>query len=461
MKLTVLLWVFAVCGLSRASSLARASGDDAKYTLPEGFLLGVATSAYQIEGAWNEDGKGLNVFDFAFHSANMTVNGDVACDFYHRYKEDIAIAKEIGFNVFRMSISWTRIFPKGRNTEINELGVQFYHKVIDTLLANNIQPIVTLFHFDTPLTVEKEEGGWLGDTVSDLFADYADFIFQTYGNKVKYWQTVNEPSFYCDYLGSGILGPAFAVTIEEMNKCLKNMLFSHAKAHKIYETKYKSSQKGMIGFGAGPIFARAKDPYSSDDVEAAMKMNELSGIGLTVDPFVFGDFSERVKASRGIAFTDEEKELVKGRVDFLAINIYGGRSVNASDVSADARLAANGPDSFGDHTSAWVLREMPKWVKARYDSVKHLPIFITENGLQTQGDAPLDDWDTRAVYCSAFLREMAAGINEDGTRVFGYTMWSLTDTFEFSRFALAAFPPFSRCQRPVPVQRTMVLWSDT
>ncbi|KAJ1519787.1 hypothetical protein ONE63_005040 [Megalurothrips usitatus] len=309
MKLLALLalTLSAACGLPAAS-------EDAKYTLPEDFLLGGGISSYQTEGGWNADGKGLNVFDYGYHSSGSQPNGDVASDTYGRYAEDIDIAAEIGFNVFRFSISWARIFPDGRNSTINQPGVDHYHKVLDKLKEKNIEPMVTLSHFDHPQALENEFNGWLGDEMPDVFAAYADFVFQAYGKKVKYWLTVNEASWYCLSLGSGMLYPKTYTTTDKQNKCLKNTIMAHAKAYDIYHAKYKNVQKGMVGFGAGPEFSRAANLSSSEDIAAADTRNKVSGIALTVDPLVFGDFPKEAKLARNISFTDEEKELIKGTV---------------------------------------------------------------------------------------------------------------------------------------------------
>ncbi|XP_052131474.1 uncharacterized protein LOC113208470 [Frankliniella occidentalis] len=378
-----------IFGILRAADEVRGNGtddDDAKYTLPKDFLLGAGTSAYQVEGAWDADGKGVNVFDYYYHSKNYSVSrtGDVAADHYHRYKEDIALAKKIGLQIFRLSISWARIFPNGtRDLGINKKGVDHYHDVIDELLKNNIVPFVTIFHFDYPQALEDKFGGWLSENMTDAFEDYADYLFEQYGDKVKLWLTINEASMYCNLNGAmGMVPPG---TITDNNKrmlCLHNLIIAHAKAHKIYKEKYLKKQQGKVGFGVGPNFSRPNST-ADEDVAAAEKANMVQGIGLSIEPLINGDYPEEAKTSGRPTFTDE---------------------------------------------GAWTLREIPKWVNKKWD----IPVLFTENGLASGSD--VDDWDTRAVYSSAYLRELAAGINEDGNKVIGYTLWSFIDTFEFGSY---------------------------
>ncbi|XP_034248646.1 cyanidin 3-O-glucoside 7-O-glucosyltransferase (acyl-glucose)-like [Thrips palmi] len=161
--------------------------DEANYILPEGFLLGGGTSAVQTEGAWDEDGKGVNVFDAYYHSHNKSTDqtGDIAADSYHRYKEDIGIAADIGLNALRFSISWARIFKTGRKDSINPAGVQHYHDVIDEMRRKNIEPVVTIYHFDHPQALHEEFDGWLGEQMPAVFAEFADFLFAEYGSKVR------------------------------------------------------------------------------------------------------------------------------------------------------------------------------------------------------------------------------------------------------------------------------------
>ncbi|KAK3917234.1 Furostanol glycoside 26-O-beta-glucosidase [Frankliniella fusca] len=444
-----------------------AADDNAKYTLPEGFLLGAGTSAYQAEGAWDADGKGVNVFDHYYHSKNYSEErtGDVAADHYHRYKEDIALAKKIGLQIFRLSISWARIFPKGtRDLGINKQGVDHYHDVIDELRKNSIEPFITIFHFDYPQLLEDKFGGWLSEKMTDAFADYADYVFEQYGSKVKYWLTINEASMYCNLNGAmGMVPPGTMTTEDKRKMCLHNLLIAHSKAHKIYHEKYKNKYNGLIGFGVGPNFSRPNST-AEEDIEASDKDNMNNGIGLSIETLVSGDYPETAKTSDRPTFTDAQKELLKNSIDFAGVNVYGGNNVSASGSSGGGGGGGgppgppdggdgggggggppDGPDGGGgsgggppgppgdgggsaNTESAWTLREIPKWVNKRWN----IPVIFTESGLGS--GTGVDDWDTRAVYCSAYLRELAAGINEDGNKVIAYTMWSFIDSFEFGTY---------------------------
>ncbi|KAE8745833.1 hypothetical protein FOCC_FOCC007480, partial [Frankliniella occidentalis] len=264
-------------------------------------------------------------FDHYYHSKNASTSesSDVAADFYGHYKEDIALAAKIGLNVFRFSFSWSRIFPDGDTSQpANSMGVQHYHKVLDEMRNHNIEPMVTIFHFDYPQALEVKFGGWAGEEMIDVFVEYADFLFKEYGSKIKYWLTINEPELYCDTLAGGMLAPSTMTTPEKQNACLKNTILAHAKAHKIYEEKYKAKYKGLVGVGAGPRFYHGAT-NSEEDITAAENANVNTGIGLTIDPLVFGDYPEAVRDSRK-AFTDEEKDLIKGRIDFVGVNINWG-----------------------------------------------------------------------------------------------------------------------------------------
>lgn len=213
---------------------------------PDGFLWGTATASYQIEGAWNEDGKGESIWDMVSHSPGKIMNGDtgdIACDHYHRYKEDVKLMKELHLNAYRFSISWPRIFPSGRG-EVNEKGVAFYDNLIDELLKNEIEPVVTLYHWDLPLALH-EIGGWENREVVEAYVEYTKFMFAYYGDRVKKWITFNEPAIFTVtfYRSDAFTGKS---NIKGGYIASTNVNVAHAKAVNAYRnSKYNDGEIGI------------------------------------------------------------------------------------------------------------------------------------------------------------------------------------------------------------------------
>ena len=198
-------------------------------------MWGAASAAYQVEGAYNEDGKGLNVWDVYSKLDGKIAhgeNGNVACDHYHRYKEDIAMMKEIGIKYYRLSLSWTRIIPDGTG-KINEAGIKFYSDLIDELLKNGIEPMVTLFHWDYPYALHCK-GGWLNDESSNWFAEYAKVVAERFSDRVKYWMTINEPQMFIGFgYAMGNFAPFQIHTDDALIQMSKNVFLAHGKAVKL------------------------------------------------------------------------------------------------------------------------------------------------------------------------------------------------------------------------------------
>ena len=216
---------------------------------PENFTWGAATSSYQIEGAHNLDGKGPSIWD-AFCAIPGKVHkgqtGNIACDHYHRMEEDVFLMKQMGLKAYRFSISWPRILPTGRG-KVNRQGIEFYSKLIDLLLKNGIQPWVTLYHWDLPLALQFEEDGWLGHSIADAFAKYADVCFEHFGDRVKNWITINEAWVVAMLgYGQGVFAPG-RTSNSEPYLAGHNLLRAHARAVQVYREKYQSSQRGRIG----------------------------------------------------------------------------------------------------------------------------------------------------------------------------------------------------------------------
>jgi len=363
-----------------------------KKKLPSYFKWGAATAAYQVEGAWNTDGRGESVWDHFTHlypknvesgdRSNLdSTNGNVACDSYNKFDEDIKMMKIMHANHYRFSISWPRLFPNGQARKVdgkwnvNEKGAEYYDMVINTLIANDITPLATLYHWDLPYDLHKKYGGWLDYHSQDDFASYAEFCFERYGDRVKNWITINEPWVNCvsgyrlgpgkapyrctgeaprklqnDTTGLDLEGGcSFEIGPTQYSKdsevlpadrapqrledvwCSHNILLGHAKAVKVYRDKFQKKQKGLIGI---TIDGEAQIPWeepgmSEEELENNKKYANLAAefrIGWYSDPPMVGDYPESVKQRMGKdlpEFTEEEKALLKGSSsDFLGWNTY-------------------------------------------------------------------------------------------------------------------------------------------
>ncbi|XP_014287355.1 myrosinase 1 isoform X2 [Halyomorpha halys] len=435
--------------------------------LPDGLLIGVGSSAYQIEGAPYEDGKGESVIDrYCKEQPDWnedSSNGTMACDSYHKIKEDVALLKDLGVNFFRFSISWPRITPTGDPTYINEEGIDHYHKLIDALLDAKIQPMVTMYHWDLPQDLQLL-GGWTNRVVVDFFVDYARILFKEYGNKVKRWVTVNEPQLISQNgygggpAGTNISYPPGITQWQGFADYLSqhHMLLAHAYTYRLYEKEFKKAQRGLVG----PVFQIFwMKPYSDTekDREAARRAR-LFEIDSMMHPLVKGDYPSEYKRiinthsknegrriSRLPSFTDEEVELIKGSFDYIGINYYSGYDVkyseNFSTPSQPKDYAADkiiNPKAFTPGVK-W-LSHLPKdfrsSLKYLRDIYGDLRFFITENGCDDPSG--LNDKD-RINYLMNHLKQLILAINEDGCDVSGYTIWSFLDSYEWDAGYKAKF----------------------
>jgi beta-glucosidase/6-phospho-beta-glucosidase/beta-galactosidase len=237
---------------SITQKIRKATGvDDRQF--PSNFKFGVATASYQVEGAWDEDGKGENIWDHLTHTTPDLIydgsNGDIACDSYHKLEEDLALIKDLGVDFYRLSLSWSRILPTGHiDGQINEAGVAYYEDILTKLQENDIQAMVTLYHWDLPQPLQEHMGGWLNDTIVDVYGNYARLAFDLFGDKVQYWATFNEPHVVCQQgYESGRKAPAITKAPGiDLYTCAHMVLKSHAKAYHIYDSEYRATQKGKL-----------------------------------------------------------------------------------------------------------------------------------------------------------------------------------------------------------------------
>ncbi|KAG6445892.1 myrosinase 1 [Manduca sexta] len=424
---------------------------------PEDFLFGVSTAAYQIEGAWNEDGKGENIWDYGIHNGVGNIvdmsNGDVAADSYHNYARDIEMMRELGIDVYRFSLSWSRLLPSGFADNINEAGIAYYNRLIDELLKYNITPMVTLYHWDLPQKLQ-ELGGFANPLLGNWFEDYARVVFRSFGDRVKLWITFNEPREIClDGYGSDNKAPFLNAAGIADYICAKHLVIAHAKAYRLYVNEFKSTQKGKCGitFGVSSILPLT----DSEEDRLAVELRRQGDLGIYTNP-IFSkeggfpkEFAERVamksseqgyQRSRLPEFSDKEKEFVRGTSDFFGVNHYGGSFLSATDgiddrvpsLNNDAPVAYHTPDDWPKSVSSWLM-QMPNSLNitlARlHADYNNIEFYVTENGWSTYKG--LNDDDRVRYFRAAW--ESALDAIEHGVNLKGYMAWSLMDNFEWAQ----------------------------
>ncbi|MHB9139563.1 MAG: GH1 family beta-glucosidase [Victivallaceae bacterium] len=412
------------------------------------FVWGVATAAYQVEGAWLEGGKGLSIWDAYAHTPGKTLNGDngdVACDQYHRYEEDIALMKEMGVDAYRFSLSWPRIIPDGSG-EINPAGIDYYNRLINCLLKNGITPWVTLYHWDLPLTLQMTDDGWLNRKTADAFARYARICFDNFGDRVKNWITLNEP--WCSSVlghGLGVFAPG-RMSQDEPYIAAHNLLIGHALAVKEFRD---GGFDGVIGISNNCDW---REPLTDSDADRGAAQRALEFFyGWFTDPVFYGDYPGVMRERLGKrlpVFTDEERMLLKGSTDFLGLNHYSTAFVSAAPLPGELdNIAGNGGLSDDQNVYLshqpdwektdlqwsvvpWGFRKMLNWIAKRYPG---LPIYVTENGCAVaEPDVAASQNDEfRCRFLSNYIDAMQEAIT-DGSNVRGYFVWSLIDNFEWA-----------------------------
>lgn len=253
------------------------------YTFPADFQFGVATAAYQIEGGWNADGRGPSIWDTFTHQHPEMIDdhtsGDVGPDSYHLFEQDLEALKYLQVDFYRFSISWSRILPTGEVNVRNQAGIDYYNKIINSLLANNIQPLVTMYHYDLPEALNLF-GGFTNQLLIRYFRDYSRVLFESFGDRVKHWITFNEPFEYCIHgYGEGNYPPMGQASGVADYLCMDNSLKTHAVIYRFYEQKYKAKQKGSIGITLSSRFYYTK-PHNDSLIDRAMQYDVILNISL-------------------------------------------------------------------------------------------------------------------------------------------------------------------------------------
>ncbi|GLJ16647.1 hypothetical protein SUGI_0285720 [Cryptomeria japonica] len=432
---------------------------------PSDFIFGVGSAAYQYEGAVREDGRGPSIWDTFTHTPGKIVdgsNGDVADDQYHRYKEDVKLLVDMGVDSHRFSISWTRIFPKGRGM-INEKGITYYNNLIDELLKHGIKPFVTIFHWDLPQPFQDEYGGFLSDKIVPDFTAYANTCFERFGDRVKNWVTINELfSISVNGYDNGIHAPGRCS--KTVGNCTAgnsatepyivghNLLLSHASAVKLYRHKYQKKQKGSIGISH---FTHWFVPYtlSLNDQKATQRILDFF-FGWFMDPLVYGEYPATMRAlvgNRLPRFTKKQSRLVKGSYDYIGVNYYTAMyALNDNSTPdpmhtsfmADSRVNLTyskngvliGPQGGSDwlHVYPRGIRALLNYIRTHYNN---LPVYITENGTNEVNNSSMplkeslnDTW--RVSHVSQHLLNVLLAVR-DGCNVRGYFGWTFMDDFEW------------------------------
>ncbi|XP_061055480.1 lactase/phlorizin hydrolase [Eubalaena glacialis] len=423
-------------------------------TFRDDFLWGVSSSAYQIEGAWDADGKGPSIWDNFTHTPGSNVKdsatGDIACDSYNHLDADLNMLRALKVKAYRFSISWSRIFPTGRNTSVNTRGVDYYNRLIDGLVASSISPMVTLFHWDLPQALQ-DIGGWENPSLIELFNSYADFCFQTFGDRVKFWMTFNDPTYQA-WLGYG--SGEFPPNVNDPGwgpyRIGHAIIKAHARVYHTYDEKYRQEQKGVISLSLGAHWAEPQSPGVPRDVEAADRMLQFS-LGWFAHPiFRNGDYPDAMKwkvgnrselqhlaTSRLPSFTEEEKRYISATADVFCLNTYSSRIVrhatprlNPPSYEDDRELTeredSSWPSTAMNRAASWGMRRLLNWIKEEYGGV---PIYITENGAGLK-DPKVEDTN-RIFYHKTYINEALKAYRLDGVDLRGYAAWSLMDSFEW------------------------------
>ena len=407
---------------------------------PEQFLWGVACASYQCEGAWNEDGKGPSIWDDFSHDPAGHIRygdtGDIACDVYHRFREDIALMKKLGIKAYRFSISWPRVIPDG-DGEVNEAGLRFYDELVDELLKNGIEPMITLYHWDLPSALQ-DKGGWLNRDIVAAFGRFAELIAERFRGRVRRYMTINEPPCITVLgYGSGIHAPGLQLNDEKLAQIFHILALAHSEAYR--RIKAAAGSETRVGIvPCGRLCYPLED--TPENREAAYRATfDLSRDGgrwgftfnIILDSLIFRRYDdsapEAVKRFAATVPACEWEQMEKP--DFIAINVYNGECVDA-----EGKAAGRWP-GFPLTATKWpvtpeVMHYAPLNLYRRYG----LPMMITENG-QSCNDRIFRDGQVhdpeRIDFLHRYLLELHKAV-EEGAPLEGYLQWSFLDNFEWS-----------------------------
>jgi beta-glucosidase len=402
---------------------------------PQHFLWGAATSAYQVEGSPLSDGAGPSIWHRFAHTPGTIRDGgtgDVACDHYRRFREDVALMRELGLKAYRFSIAWARVLPGGIGV-VNSRGLDHYERVVDELLANEIQPMATLYHWDLPAALD-DRGGWLNPEISQWFAEYSRAVFRRLDDRVRLWATINEPWGVADggYL-HGVLAPGHRSAYEAA-RASHNLLRAHAAS----VAAYRAEGRHQIGLVVNvepkyPASPRAEDVAATRRADAYMNRQYL-------DPVLLGRYPEELPEIFGEAWpgwSPEEVAALRAPGDFVGVNYYTRCGTRADPESwplefSDVREGGACHTEIGWEVYPQGLADALSWVKQRYGDV---PLYVTENGAAFPDPAQAPAGDVEDPLRVAYLREHLRALRDAlaaGCDVRGYFVWSLFDNLEWA-----------------------------
>uniref|UniRef100_A0ABI7XRV2 Lactase like n=1 Tax=Felis catus TaxID=9685 RepID=A0ABI7XRV2_FELCA len=434
-----LWWVLLL--VSRLGATRKGSPEEASFyygTFPLGFSWGAGSSAFQTEGAWDQDGKGPSIWDAFTHSGKGKVLGDetadVACDGYYKVQEDVVLLRELHVNHYRFSLSWPRLLPTGiRADKVNKRGVKFYSDFIDALLKSNITPIVTLHHWDLPQLLQVKYGGWQNVSMANYFRDYADLCFEAFGDRVKHWITFSDPRTMAEKgYETGHHAPGLQLHGTGLYKAAHHIIKAHAQAWHSYNSTWRGKQRGLVGISLNCDWGEPMDINSPKDIEAAERYLQFC-LGWFANPIYAGDYPQVMKdrigkksAEQGLdmsrlpVFSLQEKSYIKGTSDFLGLGHFTTRYITErnypsrqgpsyhNDRDLVELVDPNWPDlgSTWPQSVPWGFRRLLHFAQTQYGNP---PIYVTENGASQKLHCTqlCDEW--RIQYLKGYINEMLKG----------------------------------------------------
>src|SRR3954465_7149497 len=415
-----------------------AAGRPGPASFPKDFVWGTATSAYQIEGAVNEDGRGRSIWDTFAHTPGKIedhTTGDRANEHYVRYKEDVGLIKGLGAKAYRFSIAWPRVFPEGTGKP-NPKGLDFYNRLLDELLANGIEPYATLYHWDLPQALQDRVGGWQSSDTSKAFADYAGYVAQRLTDRVKNVFTLNEAGRFLNFgYGWGIDAPGLKLPTAELNQARPHVVLGHGLAVQAIRARARAGTKVGPAENIAACVPAFATPENIRAAETATRELNAGFLGVILEG-KYTDGFLRYAGAEAPKFTAEELKIISSPNDFVGLNIYAPQFYIAASEKAPGWAVLPFPASFPHMNSEW-LRIGPEviyWAPRIAAKVWNIDtIYISENGTSAEdklaADGKVYDLD-RIMFLRNYLTQLQRATSEGGPGR-GYFLWSLMDNFEW------------------------------